>query len=588
MVIRASKFWDAFESRDDLKQYGFNALLLFALQLKFGIEDIDIIAANSLTEGSDDKKADLVHIDAEEGYAVIAQTSISKEIIDKQGKHKEAKANKASGLNTAISWLLSRSIDKVPEKLKTHAEELRRVISEGTIKRLYIWYVHNLFESHNVKNELETVEHTTSSVIKTHFPEYKNIKIQALEIGRNTLDEWYKAILTPILVNNKFHIPITNGFEIAEGDWQAYVTAIPATWLFKLYNKYGTDLFSADVRDYLGSRGSDDNINNGIKKTAKDDPEHFWVYNNGITVLVHTFKETKKDKLRKIHIKGFSIVNGAQTTGSIGNLKKSPKDDAMVQVRFITCVNQDTLRRLVKYNNTQNKMLGPDSRSNDPIQIRLIKEFDSIPNILYSPRRGGREDIIKRKSDNLPSVVAGQALAAFHGDPDIAYHEKTHMWDDNTLYSAYFNDQTTAKHILFALSLMRSIEKKKITLWNKSKDDKLVGKEKDQFIFFRNRGSILMMTSAIAGCLEDILNKQIPNKFNLAYRNNISLETAIEMWTPIVNIASAFTEPLIAGLADGFKAHDTVNKAKGHFQSLMKAIIEADPEKFNKFKNYVR
>lgn len=587
MVIKKSPFWEAFESRTDLKQYGVNALSLFALQLKFGIEDIDLVAEDSITEGGDDKKADLVFIDTEMGYVVIAQTYISKKLLGKDGKPKKAKANKASDLNTAVPWLLSRSINKLPEKLKSHAKELRRAISEGAIKHINIWYVHNLLESVNVRNELETVEHTASSIIKNNFSQYKNISIQALEVGRHTLDEWYKAILTPILVTDNYYIPISDGFNITEKDWQAYVTAIPATWLYKLFNKYGTDLFSADVREYLGSRGSDDNINNGIKKTAKNDPEHFWVYNNGITVLVYKFKEIITGKTKKLHIKGFSIVNGAQTTGAIGNLKKPPKDNAMVQVRFITCDNQETLRHLVKYNNTQNKMLGPDSRSNDPIQNRLIKEFKLIPEISYSPRRGGREDIIKRKSDGLPSVVAGQALAAFHGDPDIAYHEKTHMWDDNKLYSTYFNDHTTAKHILFALSLLKSVEKKKMTLWEKSKDNKLIGKENDQFSFFRKRGSIFMMTSAIAGCLEDILKKQIPNKFNLAFKNNIPLETASEIWTPIVNIASAFTEPLIAGLADGFKAHDTVNNAISQFQSHMKATIEANPAKFSKFQKHV-
>ena len=63
MDEKESSFWAAFEARDDLKQYGVNALLLFALQLKFGIEDIDIIASNCLTEGSEDKKADLIYRD---------------------------------------------------------------------------------------------------------------------------------------------------------------------------------------------------------------------------------------------------------------------------------------------------------------------------------------------------------------------------------------------------------------------------------------------------------------------------------------------------------------------------------------------
>jgi len=95
-----------------------------------------------------------------------------------------------------------------------------------------------------------------------------------------------------------------------------------------------------------------------------------------------------------------------------------------------------------------------------------------------------------------------------------------------------------------------------------------------------------MMTSAIASCLEDILNKQIPSRFNLAFKENISLQSAISTWAPIVNTASAFTEPLVEGLADGFKAHETVDKAIKQFQSHMRATVEANPQIFLEFRKH--
>ena len=150
MDEKESSFWAAFDSRDDLKQYGVDALLLFALQLKYGIEDIDIIASNCLTEGGGDKGADLIYIDYEAGRVVIAQAYIAKSLVGKGGKPKTAPANKAKSLNTAVPWLISRAIGDLPENLISHAEELRRAVSEGVIKNIYIWYVHNLPESKNV------------------------------------------------------------------------------------------------------------------------------------------------------------------------------------------------------------------------------------------------------------------------------------------------------------------------------------------------------------------------------------------------------------------------------------------------------
>ncbi len=64
MAIELS-FYKAFSERDDLKCFGSNALSLFALQLQFPIDDISSIAATSITEGADDKKADIIYIDEE-------------------------------------------------------------------------------------------------------------------------------------------------------------------------------------------------------------------------------------------------------------------------------------------------------------------------------------------------------------------------------------------------------------------------------------------------------------------------------------------------------------------------------------------
>ena len=68
-----SSWQQAYENRSDLAQYGDNSIGLFALALRFGLEDLDTVAANSLTDGSDDKKCDIVYVDRDEGHAVLAQ-----------------------------------------------------------------------------------------------------------------------------------------------------------------------------------------------------------------------------------------------------------------------------------------------------------------------------------------------------------------------------------------------------------------------------------------------------------------------------------------------------------------------------------
>ncbi|MBN1367963.1 MAG: AIPR family protein [Dehalococcoidales bacterium] len=571
-------FWNAFISKDDLKPYGADSLLLFALQIRYPIEDISLVASNSLTEGGDDCKADLVYIDSESKRAIIAQTYVCEDMTKQS-----APANKASDLNTAISWLLSRPIGEVPERIKSHAQELRKVIIEGNIKQLHFWYVHNLPQSLNVSNELKTVEHSALTAIKANFTGHEDIEVIGLEVGISTLEEWYLFTSTPIVITDEFVLSISEGFEITDADWKAYVTSIPAKWLYELYKKYNINLFSPNIRDYLGSREVDYNINNGIKKTAGNDPSHFWVYNNGITVLVNSFKEERNGDNVELRINGFGIINGAQTTGSIGTLDKMPQENAQVQTRFVKCDNPDTLDNIRKYNNSQNKITAPDFRSHDKIQTRLVEEFKKIPNIEYLPRRGGHADIIRRRPNALPSVTAGQALAAFHGKPDIAYHEKTRMWEDNLKYDSYFNDHTTARHIVFAYSLLNACEKKKLELWTKHKNASILQFEKDQLEFYRARGSTFMVTTAISSSLEAIIDKPIPNLFDIIYKNNISLDEATNNWVPIVKIASSFAADLSIGLADGFRADEPVRKALSEFQQKMAAIRDANAEIFSAF-----
>ncbi|MBR0847427.1 AIPR family protein [Bradyrhizobium diazoefficiens] len=106
---------------------------------------------------------------------------------------------------------------------------------------------------------------------------------------------FYAAVqrLRAALVNSDIKLTVPTGYSINGADWKAYQTFVPGAFLYKLFGDHGADLFSANVRDYLGSRDSDANINSGIKETATGTPENFWVYNNGVTALVNSLTVRK-------------------------------------------------------------------------------------------------------------------------------------------------------------------------------------------------------------------------------------------------------------------------------------------------------
>ncbi len=569
----------AFQSRTDLEPYGDNASGLFALSLGLGVEDLASVAADAITDGSDDKKCDLVYVDREERYALIAQCYLCR--TDKPS----APANKASDLNTAVSWLLQAPVESLPIRIRSAAELLRTAINDGMIEKLHVWYVHNLPESLNVQAEINIVEHTAKSALRSQFPTH-DVLVSGLEVGRFTLDSLYTDSLSPILVNDEYSVEVPGGFRLSSDDWEAYITAFPLSFLRRVYRKHKTKLFSANVRDYLGSRKTDQNINYGIKTTAENNPKDFWVYNNGLTILVHDFAVIESRQRLKLKINGISIVNGAQTTGSVASLRKLPDQTAHVPVRVIRTVNQDLIYDIIRYNNSQNKVTASDFRSTDRIQKRLRDEFALVLNAEYEGgRRGGAQDKIRRRANLLPSYTVGQALAAFHGDPIVAYNEKSHIWVSDSLYSRYFNDQVTAGHIVLCFSLLRSVESLKVILVSKAKlnEDALTATEAQQLAFFRNRGSIFLFASAMSACIETFLSSKVSNRFRLSFDPTLPPQAAQMLWTPLVSANAPFCTHLVDAFSDGLKNTERVRKAIQTFQGLVQVTASANSSLYTEF-----
>lgn len=511
---------DAFKSRTDLGRYGSAAIGLFAMALRFKLEDLDAIAADGIVDGADDKKCDIVYVDTEEKYAVVVQCYVATATTKKV-----ASANKASELNTAIAWLLDADVETIPIRLRPSAVALRGALQEGLLDDVYVWYAHNLPQSVNVGNELKTVESAVHKRIDV-MAEGKKVNIEVLEVGAERLERWYSESLTPILVNDKFSIPTKGGFALKAKDWDAIVTAVPASFLRTAYRNHKTDLFSANVRDYLGARRSDANINNGIIQTASKDGDNFWAYNNGVTVLVNDF--SFDSKTGKLEVSGASIVNGAQTTGALGSVNES-LGDVWVPARFIKTTNQEVVTNVIRFNNSQNKVTAADFRSTDKTQRRLREEMAQIPDAEYEGgRRGGGDAVIRRKKNLLPAFTVGQALSALHGDPVAAYHEKSEIWANDRLYAQFFTEQTTAKHIVFAYSLLRTVENRKFELAAKSKgsNDDLTQSESQQLQYFRSRGAILLACAGVSSCLEIIFSKKIRSLWRLSFGDRVSPERA--------------------------------------------------------------
>jgi hypothetical protein len=125
------------------------------------------------------------------------------------------------------------------------------------------------------------------------------------------------------------------------------VGSVSAAELQRLHKAYPQELFSGNIRLFLGARKG--GINEQIIKTAKEHPGLFWALNNGVTIVADTIGAQSEGAIRRVNLKRFSIVNGCQTTSSLVHADAPP--NAKVLVRIIAD-KQSIITDIVRYNNS--------------------------------------------------------------------------------------------------------------------------------------------------------------------------------------------------------------------------------------------
>lgn len=545
-------FKRAYEDDPAFKQYGSNALSYFALSLKLRIEDLGEFAAESNVDGGNDKKLDICHIDINEGLAVLVQSYLSPR-WDKT----EAPVNKASDLNTAMAWLLTADERTIPAQLKSKAIELRDGIKSGEIKRIELLFIHNCLESPNAESELKVVADATKAKVSALLGGAANdITIAHRELGLRGIEDLYQSRDSDILVDAWLNIPADKGnFIEAEGaGWRGVLTTVPGDWVQGLYAKHGDRLFSANYRDYLGSTKHQGNINNAITETAKTESDNFWAYNNGVTALTHQI-DFNKPKRGKRRVRGISIINGAQTTGSLSEAAQDATKLTRLMLRIIECSSKDLVHKIIRYNNTQNAITPADTRSKDVVQRRLKEDFKSNYNITYAHRRS----LDKVPTDAITCAAMGGPLCAFHGEPQTAYRNAKNIFNDDAVYNRVFPLNITAEHVFLIRALSVAIDTVKAELKLKTIDGTATDTDSKQYDMLKFSASKHFIFYLIGQLADQIMGRPVADRYDWKCKkdviapNNVSLTRAwIAVLKAILPLAAMVVENLESEESDPF------------------------------------
>lgn len=242
----------------------------------------------------------------------------------------------------------------------------------------------------------------------------------------------------------------------------SYIIHLPLTELVRitaddpsLRNKYNIEdessLASANIDMHVlydNVRGliERSTFNLNIEKTLDENPEKFFFYNNGITIVADEIKaeEVNSHKKLKLVLNNFQVLNGGQTLRTIHAYNKKNRNNiteklanAEVLVRMLNVTDDNIKNNIGEYTNSQNSIDLMDLRSVRDEQKQLEHLF-ALNDILYQRKNGNTGEDGKDYKDSLNMTMLGQLLLAKAGYPELISNKKKEIF--NKFYNKLFAD----------------------------------------------------------------------------------------------------------------------------------------------------
>lgn len=176
---------------------------------------------------------------------------------------------------------------------------------------------------------------------------------------------------------------------LSEHGVSTYLGVMPGQLLSAIYDEFGQRLLESNVRTFLDFRAA---TNRGMRRSLVTEPEHFFAYNNGITVTATAVRTENRDgQLVITTLENMQIVNGGQTTAAIyfspkekggikganGTYEYSDIDLSKVYVQMkLTVIEDKETADVMKANiatfaNSQNSIQQSDLVSNHPFHLNV-------------------------------------------------------------------------------------------------------------------------------------------------------------------------------------------------------------------------
>lgn len=303
---------------------------------------------------------------------------------------------------------------------------------------------------------------TTGKVSATHIEEAENRIDNSEQIRFETftrtdlmklMQDYIEGAAPPVPT---ITLPVNTGEVFKRADQKTGITS----WIFtmdgkdvgSIFNEIGIRLFARNIRGYLGNNKG---VNRMIKNTIETEPQNFWYYNNGITIVCDDAKKIEKGRSNILRVTNAQIINGQQTTRTLALLENNEAEVLvkLIVIPRITDQSKNQFRHLVSEivsaTNWQNAISQSDLKSNDAEQVRIEREFKKL-NYFYIRKKISKSEAAKYGADKYSFKISkeelARAVAAVTIDPYEIRMGKDRLFDDD-LYGKIFDGRKAAEYI---------------------------------------------------------------------------------------------------------------------------------------------
>jgi hypothetical protein len=416
-------------------------------------------AAQAIVDGFTDNGIDAIYYEEQENILWLVQ---SKWIESGDGEPDTGDVNKfIKGVRDIVGFKFNNFNQKVKDKQL----EIEKCLNNYNVKiKICLAYSGSKIGQNNKQLLSEFIDEENTG------GELFFLEIFSLSEAHNALSKSFDKSINQ-------EIRLTN-WGLSEEPYQTWYGQINAEELAELWSQHKESLFSKNIRSFVGLT----DVNDGIKNTLLNNPEIFLYLNNGVTVLCRRIQKTAKggfsDKsVGDFHCEGVSIINGAQTVGTIGTTYATNPEkvkEAKVFVKLISLENcpPDFALKVTKSTNTQNKVENRDFISLDGLHEKLRKEF-VLEGINYHYKRDEHE----YPSDDKNCTLDEATIALACGLEEIRYahiakDKVGKLWEDVTKppYTDIFNASVSVQKIRRMIKISRMIDNK-LSYYSNNNDD---------------------------------------------------------------------------------------------------------------------